>query len=207
MATATDTVPVAVTWTDEQVARGRELAAAADNCPWELGDLSLEAIPARGEGGPTDESREHGNAVRAFATEIGVEFNTLRAYRGVATSWPIECRHSMATWMAHKVLGGTAADAPHRRVILDELAAGKPPGRRVQRSDVQRHLGAGSVRRNRRDKAGDVVDRFDKVLVHLEKVAEDPDPLPERTRKAYEARLDKVDRLAALWRDLATRGQ
>jgi hypothetical protein len=192
-------------WTPEQVMRGRELAQAADQCPWELGDLALEVIPFREAGGRIEDQRAYGKAVRSFADEIGVEFRTLQGYRETATRYPAPTRVGAATWSAHRALSGNASDAPYRKAILEQLAVGKRPGQRVTDTDVRKHLGTASVRRNRRDKALDVVDRFDKVLVHLEKVAADPDPLPERARKAYEARLDRVERLAELWRDIATR--
>lgn len=193
------------TWTDEHVARGRELVTAGDRCPWELGDLSLEAIPRRDIGGDMEDRREHGRQVRAFAVEIGVEFNTLRTYRKTAFSWPADRRRSAASFEAHKALGGPPSDAPHRAKIMDELAAQSVTGR-VTRDEIRKYLSSGSSRKTGVDFALEVLDLLTKAHQALDKAErrQGPQPFPQRkVRDRYAARLADAEQLAARIRAIA----
>lgn len=78
---------------------------------WFLGDAALEISPM-GERGTDNGS---GANLRQYATEIGIEFNSLRTYRDVAAAWPIPTRVGIVevdgkpvatSWKVHQMLAG-----------------------------------------------------------------------------------------------------
>lgn len=196
---APDTVTARVHFADADIARGRALVAQANRSPWDLGDYALELIPIGDRTSRNDGSRAE---LAELAELIGIEPISLRMQRQVADQWPADLRRSAATWGAHKQLGGPAADAPHRAVILDELAAGKSPGRRVTADDVRRHLGGGGSKAPTEqavDLALDVLDRVAGLHKQLDKAERKRGdrPWPERkVRERFRARVADVENLA-----------
>lgn len=69
---------------------------------WFLGDASLEVMPAGTRFGAIDEGI--GENLRLFAAEVGIPYNSIRAYRAVAAAWPPEERVASCTWSVHQVL-------------------------------------------------------------------------------------------------------
>lgn len=196
---------LAPTWTDEQIARGRELAETADRCPWEMGDLALAAVPI-GQRNVNDGSLTE---LKEFARQIGVEPSTLRRQREVARQWPDALRSASATWTAHKHLSGPVSDAPYRKAILEELSAGKEPGRRVTADDVRKYLGGSSSRAPGDvaiDLALDVLDRITKLHAQLDRAERKRDGKPwpaQKVRARYAARLADAELLVERIRAIA----
>jgi hypothetical protein len=174
-------VEVERTWTEEHIARGRQLATQADRCPWELGDLALAAVPI-GQSGVNSGAYK---VLKCFAVEIGVESSTLRRQRDVANSWPGATRVAPATWDAHRALAGSPSDALHRKAILEELS--NDDGR-VTANKVRKYLAGQSPKKSRRDRALEVLDRQTRFVDDLRKIAADAEPLPESVRDRYRAR-------------------
>lgn len=115
---------------------GRVAALKGNNARWTLGDLALEAVPMGAHGG--NRRSEQGDTrtlekLARYATEVGVEVETLDSYRKVASAWPEDTRVASASWSAHRealTLAGSRDEA-HRvlagvrgeRVTVDAVRA------------------------------------------------------------------------------------
>src|SRR4051794_15588495 len=69
---------------------------------WFLGDAALEIAPMG-----ADRSNNGRDALLAqYADEVGIEPNSLRLYRQVASAWPPDTRVSGTSWTVHRTLMG-----------------------------------------------------------------------------------------------------
>jgi hypothetical protein len=87
-----------VSW-DECVQRGRRLVTTIGQAKWELGDL-LCSIAAVGQPGHSSGALAR---VRQFADEIGLNFESAKAYRATAHAWPPHTREQ-TSWGVHQRL-------------------------------------------------------------------------------------------------------
>lgn len=112
-----------MSYTLDDVARGRELVAALGRSQWALGDLALKVAPAGINGA-------HNDVLDKFSEEIGTDADQLRQYRWVAAAWPPVTRVTGATYSMHREL----ANNPSRRELMAEYMAlgGRPSGRGLQ---------------------------------------------------------------------------
>jgi hypothetical protein len=74
---------VARTW-KQSVARARKGVGKTIEGPFEIALASFEQIPPRGQGRSTD---DHGDLLRQFAADVGIEESTLQGYRAIVTWW------------------------------------------------------------------------------------------------------------------------
>src|SRR5262245_41231307 len=104
----------------ELVKLGREALAAETSAQWKLGDYALQVCPL-------DAKHLHNQQLEKlerYADDLGVSFETLRAYRATAAAWPDDTRVSSdkASWKVHQYLQGK----PDRIQIIERLLrAGK----------------------------------------------------------------------------------
>lgn len=77
----------------ESVARAKQGSLSTMEGRFEIADASFEQIPQREQGGDqrSDQKRrgivDHGELLRQFGEEVGIELPTLREYRGVVFWW------------------------------------------------------------------------------------------------------------------------
>lgn len=118
---------------DQCVKEGRRLVGELTLNKFALGDETLKpAVAPMGKDGAHNETTEK---LQAYANAIGIPFQTLRSYRGVAAAWPPDERSSGAAWSVHKELAGDpdrfktlaalAKKSKDGKVTLNQLAAHK----------------------------------------------------------------------------------
>ncbi len=78
---------------EDYVIRGLEARQAGDATSWELGDLASGVETAWGE-----------EKLQTYADDIGVAYNSLRAYRQVAEAYEKDIRMSNLGWHLHQVV-------------------------------------------------------------------------------------------------------
>ena len=82
-------------------ARWAKLVEIGSRSNWTLGDAALEIAPMGDHGANTGALVN----LRKFAEEIGTAFQSLRAYRAVASAWPRDKRLASTSWSVHQALG------------------------------------------------------------------------------------------------------
>ena len=81
-----------MSWEDF-VLRGIEARQQRDGGQWELGDLAIQIQTGYGE-----------STLAKYAGAVGVEYSTLRDYKGVAEAFEIVARATNLTWRHHRAL-------------------------------------------------------------------------------------------------------
>lgn len=78
---------------EELVAEGQRIVKQDTDNKWTLGDLTLKVEKQYGE-----------NKLGQYATDIDIEYSTLRSYRAVAKAWPKMSRSGTHSWTVHREL-------------------------------------------------------------------------------------------------------
>lgn len=137
------------------------LAKDADR-NWFLGDAALEIAPMGGNNNGKDSVEEN---LRRFASEIGIEYESVRKYRNVAEAWPSGNRFPDTSWKVHQMLAGHQAKIrPGMTVTQAHVAMGQ---------SVAGRTGPNSSPRQRAEQVRDaLVDP--RVRAELQKIRDNP---------------------------------
>jgi hypothetical protein len=137
-----------ITWSNDDVRRGRELVAEESSSRWDLGDLALKVAPMGAHGGKRDGDDTAKATLNRFATEIGIAYETLDAYRQVADNWSSGRRVDLP-WSVHRAF----ASLEDREAVIRsrERWTAREAGefvrsRRGEESDEWESFGAASLR-------------------------------------------------------------
>jgi hypothetical protein len=193
---ANATAEIAVPWTPDHERRLREVAHAAGDRKWELGDVALEAVPM----GPRGRTSGALRLIGELAARVGIEATTLRTARSTSYAWPRSTRLTDVTWSGHAahIVGGPNR-ARERAAYLRRLAE-KADGR----------VTADLVRRERSLKRKPAADPFRSVLDAIGRLHARVGELPGgRSREGHASpavlleRARQCDEIAAALRRLA----
>jgi hypothetical protein len=145
------------------VKEGIALAKQGAEARWGLGDNALKVAPI-GQDGAHNGSADK---LEQYASEIGVEYETLRRYRQVSASWPPETRVSGASWTLHRELLNNASPDeahatmkslgkkfPNQRITADMARQenGRQPSRLLRRTPSERQQSAETLLASATDK-------------------------------------------------------
>lgn len=100
------------------VAAGREARERVDDYQWTEGDLALQVEALTPDLQPRDDQGNYlagESALKKYADDIEVDYNTLGRYRAVAQAWPARLRRRTVSWAVHKELAPVSDRFDHIR--------------------------------------------------------------------------------------------
>jgi hypothetical protein len=174
---------------EDLVELGREAVNRQENSFWEIGDLSLKAVPfaghgAAGEMGASRTWRQEDSPLRRWARDIGWDGTMTRLYilRATSAKWPKNKREPGASHAAHSALNA------HK----DRFAAMHPGMTTREAARLQGHRTAPEPR-NRDLNVRDGIKRAQAAASFLRSAAKvDYDDASEEQLEAYGAALQEA---------------
>lgn len=136
---------------EELVAEGQAIVLAQSRSNWELGDLAVEVV---GEAGSSEDNDGRGGGLKAYAEDIGVEYESLAKYRQVSTAFPkLDPRPTSVPWTCYRM----CYKADDRDKLIASFAAKfdgmKGPGSKPTTRNFQQHIGKQRTREYTRENA------------------------------------------------------